>query len=182
MNYESNERVSAATPQQLIRVEDFLNTLDERRFSLRGRRHMGGDLLATPDALTAWLVERGLLGPGEDVDGESYALALLLRAALREALAVRAGQESGSFSPVTLPSLPLQLNLGPEGAAGLRPIESGARGAIAVLAADVAAASALGAWQRLKMCGSAECRWIFHDASRNGLGRWCAMDACGNQG
>jgi hypothetical protein len=174
-------RGGVATPSELIRVAVFLNTLDERRFTVRGRRQAGGDLLATPTALTAWLTAYGLLGPDEPVDGESFALALSLRAALRGALAVGAGQAPDSPKFASLPLLPLQLDLHPKGTAGLRPVEAGARGAIAALAADVAVASAGGTWQRLKMCGSADCRWIFYDGSRNGLGRWCAMDVCGNR-
>jgi len=181
VDYDSERRGGAATPAELIRVAVFLNTLDERRFLVRGRRHAGGDLLAGPTALALWLTEYGLLEPDEHVDDESFRHALSLRAALRGALAARAGQERDSFDAVTLPFLPLRLDLGHGGPAGLRAVERGARGAIASLAADVALASAGGTWPRLKMCGSADCRWIFYDGSRNGLGRWCAMTACGNR-
>ncbi len=181
---DGNERrAGAATPPALIRVEDFLNTLDERRFERRGRRHAGGDLLATEADLAAWLVGRGLLPPDEPVDRESFALALALRRALRGALAARAGQqqETDHDAAAVLRSLPLRLELDPAGEAVLRPAEAGVRGALAVLAADIAAAAAAGVWPRLKMCGHVDCRWVFYDGSRNGRGRWCAMDVCGNR-
>jgi predicted RNA-binding Zn ribbon-like protein len=45
----------------------------------------------------------------------------------------------------------------------------------------VAASVAGGGWSRLKLCFSADCRWAFYDTSRNGGGRWCSMEACGNR-
>ncbi|MEU4242496.1 CGNR zinc finger domain-containing protein [Actinoplanes sp. NPDC026619] len=38
-----------------------------------------------------------------------------------------------------------------------------------------------GGWNRLKLCSAADCRWAFYDTSRNGGGRWCSMEACGNR-
>jgi len=183
---DSNERrVGAETPPALIHVEDFLNTLDERRFERRGRRHAGGDALTTEADLAAWLVGRGMLPPNEPVDRESFELALALRRALRGALAARAGQqqepETDPDAAAVLRSLPLRLEVDHGGEAALRPAEGGARGAIAVLAADIAVAAAAGVWPRLKMCGHVDCRWVFYDGSRNGRGRWCAMDVCGNR-
>jgi predicted RNA-binding Zn ribbon-like protein len=170
-----------ATPPALRHVEAFLNTLDERRFVRRGQRHLGGDLLASEEALAGWLVGRGLLRPGEPVDSDSFALALALRQALREALAARAGLGTDAHSTV-LASLPLYLAVDPSGTVRVQPLQEGtAHGAIGSLAANVAAAVAAGTWSRLKMCASAECRWVIYDGSRNGLGRWCAMGACGNR-
>jgi len=174
-------RAGVPTPPALTRVEGFLNTLDERRFARHGQRHAGGDMLATEANLALWLAGHGLLQPGEQVDGESFALALALRRALREALAARAGQQTDPGVLGVLPPLPLRLAVDCEGGAALLPAEDGARGAVAALAADVAVASAGGAWSRLKMCGHSDCRWVFYDGSRNGLGRWCAMDVCGNR-
>lgn len=175
------DRAGVATPPTLTRVEDFLNTLDERRFARHGQRHAGGDLLATEADLAAWLAGHGLLQPGEQVDGESFALALALRHALRVALATKAGQETDPGARAVLPSLPLRLAVDRGGGAALLPAEDGARGAIAALAADVAVAATGGAWSRLKMCAHGDCRWVFYDGSRNGRGRWCTMDVCGNR-
>ena len=172
----------AATPPALRHVEAFLNTLDERSFVRRGQRHLGGDLLAGEEALAEWLAARDLLRPGDLVDRDSFELAVALRRTLRGALAARAGLWSDAEAAVVLESLPLYLGVGPSGTVRLRPLEeNGACGAIAGLAADVANAVAAGTWSRLKMCASADCRWVAYDGSRNGLGRWCAMGSCGNR-
>jgi predicted RNA-binding Zn ribbon-like protein len=34
--------------------------------------------------------------------------------------------------------------------------------------------------RRLKLCANSECRWAFHDLSRNRSKRWCSSLACGN--
>jgi len=178
---DTEGRVGTATPPALTRVETFLNTLDERRFVRRGHRHAGEDQLATEADLAAWLVGQGLLRPGAPLDGESFALALALRRALRASLAAKAGQGADPGALAALPSLPLRLAIDREGEATLLPAEGGVRGAIATLAADVAVATAANIWSRLKMCGHGDCRWVFYDGSRNGRGRWCAMGTCGNR-
>lgn len=39
----------------------------------------------------------------------------------------------------------------------------------------------LGDPRRIKACPNHECRWLFHDASKNLSRRWCAMDDCGTR-
>ena len=34
---------------------------------------------------------------------------------------------------------------------------------------------------RLKMCASEECHWIFYDRSKPGNRRWCSSALCGNR-
>jgi predicted RNA-binding Zn ribbon-like protein len=34
---------------------------------------------------------------------------------------------------------------------------------------------------RLRTCGNARCRWVFHDGTRSGTRRWCSMAVCGNR-
>jgi predicted RNA-binding Zn ribbon-like protein len=34
--------------------------------------------------------------------------------------------------------------------------------------------------ERLRLCASHDCGWLFLDVSRNGRRRWCSMAACGN--
>ncbi|MBL7259551.1 CGNR zinc finger domain-containing protein [Actinoplanes sp. LDG1-01] len=45
----------------------------------------------------------------------------------------------------------------------------------------VAMSVARGDWKRVKLCDAPDCRWAFHDTSRNGRGRWCEMGVCGNR-
>jgi predicted RNA-binding Zn ribbon-like protein len=55
------------------------------------------------------------------------------------------------------------------------------RAALARLLAACVTAASRGTWTRLKMCSAHDCNWVFYDTSRNRLGRWCAMDVCGNR-
>jgi predicted RNA-binding Zn ribbon-like protein len=34
---------------------------------------------------------------------------------------------------------------------------------------------------RLRICASPTCDWVFHDSSRTGRRRWCDMNTCGNR-
>ncbi len=34
---------------------------------------------------------------------------------------------------------------------------------------------------KVRLCGDAECGWVFLDTSRNRSRRWCSMEACGNR-
>ena len=34
---------------------------------------------------------------------------------------------------------------------------------------------------RLRMCASDTCDWLFYDSSRTGRRRWCDMNTCGNR-
>jgi predicted RNA-binding Zn ribbon-like protein len=35
--------------------------------------------------------------------------------------------------------------------------------------------------ERIRMCASDTCQWVFYDASRTGRRRWCDMATCGNR-
>ncbi|VTR78060.1 CGNR zinc finger domain-containing protein [Cellulomonas hominis] len=67
---------------------------------------------------------------------------------------------------------------------GLRLAPAPGSGADAALVAGVLAslheAVGSGDWGRLKACANPDCRWIYHDASRNRSGRWCSMGECGD--
>ncbi len=163
---------SSDTPPELQAVESFLNTLDERRW----RDEPPADHLRTPDDLAAWLQGQGVTAM---VGFRELALAHELRGALREMLAAVAGHETDMVEPPDdlIARFPFVLDT----AAGLRPVAGGVEGALAQLLAGVAQAVMRGNAWRLKMCASADCRWVFYDGSRNGAGRWCSMEACGNR-
>ena len=50
---------------------------------------------------------------------------------------------------------------------------------VARLLAETVRAEAEGRWERLKACRTEGWRWVFYDASKNGMGRWCNMQVCG---
>lgn len=155
---------------ELALVEDFLNTLDERTFTVRGEAHTPGDALDSPEAFETWLDAHGF--PAEIGESERAA-AVSLRTALRAAV----GGGSGAFE--ALDRFPLRLE--PDGTGQLRIIAtSGVRG-LDTIVETVAVSVADGGWKRMKLCASPDCRWAFHDTSRNGAGRWCSMGSCGNR-
>jgi predicted RNA-binding Zn ribbon-like protein len=184
--------VGSSSPGPRI-VEAFLNTVDERSFSRHGVRHAGGDALATPAQLAAWLAGHGLVAPGTQADADDLAAALalrtalrgslVLRTALRGSLALRAGQPPGDrdLSRINdvLARFPLRLDMQPDGMLRLSPGSVGA--GIGGIAAIVAGCAANGSWHRLRICAAPDCRWVFYDTSRNGAGRWCSMATCGNR-
>jgi len=42
-------------------------------------------------------------------------------------------------------------------------------------------AQADGSWDRMKLCGNPDCRWVFYDRSHSRQGAWCDMASCGNR-
>lgn len=190
------QRISGIAPS-LQTVEDFLNTLDERRFSLHGVPHTGGDALATPGDLSAWLASHEMISGATPARPRDLAMARALREALRSLLKLRAvppaadqagtGIACGTVSDAllrangALDAHLLRVQADANGTPGLMPASRGVRAALAAISAAVVLAEAAGTWKRLKICAAADCRWVFYDTSRAGAGRWCSMQICGNR-
>ena len=173
-SFQPGGRAPAPTPLHL--VQDFVNTEipDFNR-----------DDIATPGALEEWLRERGLIGPGDAVDGDVFVAARALRAALRElALTNTLGEPlaDGRRAEIdsVLEAFPLVVRAGSDGP-GFAPAGTGARRGLASLLAVVAAAHAGGTWERLKACRQETCGWLFYDVSRNRSSSWCSMQVCGSR-
>ena len=163
-------------PRELVAVQELVNTIDLED---------GNDQLDSPEALGRFLTGHGLLGPGEPVGQADLDLAVELREALRAMLRVNHGEP---LDPAALAvvnraaaALPLQVGFDTDGHPVLGPGSGGCRGALAVLLAGVAQASAQGTWERLKACSADSCQWAFYDRSKNRSGRWCSMQTCGNR-
>jgi hypothetical protein len=156
----------------LVLVEQFLNTLDERTFRWHGEQRVPHDDLTSVDGLSAWLEGHDLLPEGTVLRPSDLASAVALRAALRAAL-------TGGGEGASLAGFPLRLAPGPSGS--LRIVADSEVPGLAVIVETVATSVAAGGWGRLKLCAAADCRWAFHDTSRSGGGRWCTMEACGNR-
>ncbi|WOX10679.1 CGNR zinc finger domain-containing protein [Streptomyces sp. N50] len=173
----------------LVLVEQFLNTLDERSFSWHGERHTGNDELTSVQGLLAWLEAHGLAGSGQEPGPSDLAAARALRAGLRDALtsgtddADSSDNSDGADRAKTARALaPFPLVLAPDAdGGGLRLVADSGTPGLDTIVETVAASVAGGRWSRLKLCASPDCRWAFYDTSRNGGGRWCSMDACGNR-
>jgi predicted RNA-binding Zn ribbon-like protein len=53
--------------------------------------------------------------------------------------------------------------------------------ALARLAEPIVREISAGRPDRLRVCDSETCRWVFYDSSPTGRRRWCSMATCGNQ-
>jgi predicted RNA-binding Zn ribbon-like protein len=145
----------------------------------------GPDLLADPDGLRAWLVERGLLKEAEPVGQDDLRRAVAVREALRALLLANNGAADEPAATEALNCAAARARLvvrfDADGAARLEPAVAGVDSALGRILAIVYTANAEGSWHRLKACREDVCRWAFYDASKNRSGAWCTMADCGNR-
>ena len=173
-----------AVPPSLALLYEFVNSLDLRRFEEHGSPHEPGDELATPAQLESWLRERRLWQQQERMTPSAFRAALELRQCIRDLLALNPGPRHGAMETMQRLSAaaqryPLVLVGGEEGALRLAPAP-GVSGLARVLVElhGLADADRL---DRLKMCASEECHWVFYDRSKPGNRRWCSSALCGNR-
>ena len=168
-------------PQELALRYEFVNSWDGRSYVEQGEPHVPADELETPPLLERWMQERGLLPRGESIAPGEHRRALELRTALRSL--VEGAEDSGKTARERLNRVsqfyPLVVRMGASGIPELQP-EEDATGLGRVLA-EFLALGASGRLDRLKMCSSEECRWIFFDRSKPGSRRWCSSLLCGNR-
>jgi predicted RNA-binding Zn ribbon-like protein len=164
---------------QLDLLREFANTRDVERDQ---------DEVGSPAHLRAWLLERGLIAPGDPVNPDSHTRTLAIRDGIR-ALALANNEEPVDQAAVdamnrAATSVPLAMRVQP-GAGGeawrLTPAATGIDGFVGGILGALAAAMADGSWSRVKACRNEECRWVFHDHSRNRSGSWCTMAVCGSR-
>jgi predicted RNA-binding Zn ribbon-like protein len=161
-------------PGRLQRVQDFVNTLD-----LRAER----DHLRTPEALTLWLFQRGLLSSITPLDETAWKNALEVREGLRAVLRAHGGQpldeETLERLNSALDDTHLCVRFGTDGTVWLESVESGWKGALAHFVDVVFEEMGAGRWERLKACANEECQRAFYDATAGRDGKWCGADGCG---
>lgn len=167
---------SKPAPGSLRLVQEFINTRDVD-YSL--------DNLTAPESLVAWLREWRLLESSVGADDQDLVSAVGLREALRALLWANNGGELDLQAVEHLNRLantsPLRVRFDEAGHA--RPAEPAVTvgDALGNLLGLVVLAQAEDTWKRLKACANPGCKWIFYDASRNRVGSWCRMSACGNR-
>ena len=170
------ESTAAKTaPQPLYLVQRFVNSVD---------LESGEDELSSPEALRAWLAERGLMEADDAVSAADLERAIDVREGLRVVLLQNNGlpldEERVERLDRAAGRAAVRVRFIPGREPALVTDAKGVDGAIARLMAIVAAAVEHGRWERLKACPREECEWAFFDKSKNRSGRWCSMDSCGN--
>jgi predicted RNA-binding Zn ribbon-like protein len=160
-------------PPELRLVQEFVNTNDML---------VGVDLLRSPEALAAWLVERGLLPAGATATEDELRHAVRVREAVRTFLSRDRGQPSeleiGLLDEVGRRAR-LQWSFDADGSVELKARSPGVVGALGTILSPLLSAALTGSLSRLKTCRN--CRWVFYDYSKNRSGTWCAMSLCGSR-
>jgi predicted RNA-binding Zn ribbon-like protein len=171
-------------PSELSLLYEFLNSADLRTYVEKGEEHVPSDELGTPAHFAAWMQERGLLKKGEVVAATDHRQALELRSAMRSYLqlppdARRAARKNTDSLNRLSDLFPLVVKIPRQGEPELRP----ARGAnrLGLILVEFFSLAATGHLDRLKMCSSDECHWVFFDKSKPGNRRWCSSFLCGNR-
>ena len=173
-----------AVPEELALLYDFLNSTDLRIYVEKGAQHARSDEFDTPAQLENWMRERGLLKRSERVSVAEHRQALELRSALRSFLQLpRASRATARQRAECLnrasDSCPLVVRVSEAGTLRLQPAR-GANGLGQVLA-ELFALAENRRLDRLKMCRSDECHWVFFDRSKPCNRRWCSSLLCGNR-
>ena len=164
--------VPKAAPKPLRFVQELVNTTDHEH---------GRELLPSPEALVAWLAERGL--SSEDATATDLERTRALREALRSLLVANAGEglDDGVVERLNEIAAAAEVGLAfaEDGSARLASRAEGVAAAHGELLAIVHGAMVDGTWPRLKACR--HCTWAFYDYSKNRSATWCSMKICGNR-
>ena len=157
-------------------ILDFVNSLDLMPY---------GETFDSPQALGAWLGERGLLDPSARVTATDVEEAKRVREAIRDLLSAHnevttdvAAASAAVDDAVCHAKLRLRFE---DGRMKLEPASTGIRAALGWILAEVATAQADGTWERMKACRADDCRWAFLDTAKNRSRAWCSMQSCGNR-
>jgi predicted RNA-binding Zn ribbon-like protein len=111
-----------------------------------------------------------------------------LRSQLR--LLVQKAVSNGRLRIVDLEELNVWLNIPAvprleEDQIGLRlalvPVQSGWGSVLANITSSFATTLVEQAHNRLKICNNEDCRWVFVDATKGNVRRWCSSATCGNR-
>jgi predicted RNA-binding Zn ribbon-like protein len=171
-----------AIPDELATLYDFANSLDLRRYRDRDGRHSPSDALGTRSQATDWLRAHGLWSSKQPLNEQHYQHALALRAALRDVVAIDPAlrdEDIGALRRLEAAAARFPLTLGLRASPPmleLRPLQG-----VGKVVAQLFRLFELGDLDRLKMCASDDCHWIFFDRTKPANRRWCSSDLCGNR-
>ena len=163
-------------PGRLRPIQAFVNTFDP---------HTDTDELTSPDGLRAWLAHWRLAPADAAISEGDWRNALEIREGWRAMLRAHNGAKLDAEAlerlnralGVTRPRLRFETDT----SIRLEPTEPGWPGALGRLLDAIVEAMISGRWIRLKACHEDQCQMAFYDASRNRMGKWCAIRRCGNR-
>jgi predicted RNA-binding Zn ribbon-like protein len=172
-------------PWELARLNEFVKSLDLRRFVQGGAPHLAGDAFASMAALEAWMAGQGLLEIDVRLSRGDHEKATTLRNALRSFLRLappdrRADADTARLNAAAA-TLPLIVEITEGDGIRLQPYRRDALSGLGTILADLHHAAEIGSLDRLKMCASEECQWVFFDRSKPATRRWCSSALCGNR-
>jgi predicted RNA-binding Zn ribbon-like protein len=172
---------------------DFLNTLDvDDGFPV--------EKLPTLDDALSWFVDRGVIhhegaerarervATQPDAAAKDIERVHAVRGALREVATSIAEQRAPRAAALNTVNRTLharqviELVPAPDGCSvDHRHVGDPIDDALARLAEPLVSELTGGHPERIRVCASDTCEWIFYDASRTGRRRWCDMATCGNR-
>jgi predicted RNA-binding Zn ribbon-like protein len=173
-------------PPEIALLYDFVNSLDLRRYVEKGVPHVAADELATTAQLESWLRARGLLNKRTRLGTDDHRSALELREALRtfiQLLPVDRDVDAAAAARLNAAAVnfPLTLNVLKGGNVTLQPLHRSPASGLGNILAELQRMAATERLDRLKMCASEECHWVFFDRSKPANRRWCNSALCGNR-
>jgi predicted RNA-binding Zn ribbon-like protein len=173
-----------SVPSELALLYEVLNSVDLRTYIENGKQHVRSDEFETSARFEAWMRERGLLRKGERIAPADHRRALELREALRAYLQLapdsraRARNFHECLNRISK-FYPLVVKIDKIGTCRLLP--TNVSDGFGQVLAELFSLSESGRLDRLKVCSSEECRWVFFDRSKPGNRRWCSSFLCGNR-
>ncbi|GAA2788628.1 CGNR zinc finger domain-containing protein [Saccharopolyspora taberi] len=147
-----------AAPGALEKIESFCNS---------ARFLYDEDAFGTPEDTNRWLRDNGYAA---DIDEPARQELVRLREAIRDHIESGAADALNRFARKFL--LPPQWD-----ESGVRIPTDGS--VIGELLATLATEELAGRRERLKVCRSPDCRWLYYDRSPANNSVWCSMSICG---
>ena len=156
-------------------VQSFVNSRD-----IEAQR----DEWSTLEGLDRWCRTRHLLGDKERLNENDRQTMIQIRESLRALLHARCGGPTSTEAAATLNGAAVlegvRARFYADGTASFQAEPTTTAASIGVVLAITLQAMADKTWSRLKVCRNDECLWCFYDGSKNGSGRWCEAELCGN--
>jgi predicted RNA-binding Zn ribbon-like protein len=175
-----------SVPGEIALLYDFVNSLDLRRYVEQGITHVASDELATVAQLEAWLKARNLIDKNTRLSVDDHRNALVLREALRSFIQlgpVGRGGDAAAAERLNAAAVefPLTLKVLEGGGVTLRPSGTSPASGLGNVLAELQRLAETERLDRVKMCTSDECHWVFFDRSKPANRRWCDSTVCGNR-